>query len=1798
MSWSKKLVWSVVGAGFALNLAGLFWIRGELLERESVLGSGGEASDESLRVKAFWPKEGAPAEELDKLTVRFNRDLSEEVVAGMPLGWTPFEIEPVVKGDWVWGGRDRVEFHPEAPLPVGNRFAAKATEQFVVRVGEALRGKRQFAFETSPLRVKRCVYLGRYGKEVRLEFSFNGEVEPKALEAGLSVWDSLAGVKAGKVKALGTGPNRRQVVAVSEPPGRGLRVTLPAGFAGVAGPSGLRDAFEDAFTLKPAFAALRAWTPWRRGTEERSEVSLRFNEALDLYQDRPEVTLSPRVEDLTVSVANRGVVLRGKFDAPGRHYVATVRSDLRSADGQVLESGERFSFRMPRRSPSLEFEQSRGVLSPKGNLSLDFKVVGVSEVKLTGSRVYANNLASHLRGEADSYVGREEFSELIPVKGAEHDVKKFLFRLDDYLEEPLGLYAISAEAVERRWTNSRAVVAVTDLALTTKVDEEGVLIWVTSLSEGKPVAEAEVTVLSTTNQLLARGVTDARGLVRLEAAVDNPDGAPWLVLAGKGRDLSFRRLDQRKWNAPEFSLEGREPPKGLDAMLYAARGVRRPGESLRLTAIVRGVKGDAPGVIPVELRAYRPDGKLAETLAGKTNEAGLLHLSYEMSSESWTGSWRFVLALPGSEKTLAELSTLVEAFTPARIEVKSEPSQGAYGLAEAPEVALSARYLFGVAGADMEYRVTGEWTRATYVPEPGSGLEGFSFEELEEGVKRVQFTRIEGKTDGTGKAVVFPASDLLAPGLWEGKGYLTVTSPGGASVSDSFRLRKFAASRLVGVRVAEGGTTEPGKPFVVELVAVAPGWEKPLAGDVEVKLEKLEHRWDMRRVNDSWTWQRVEQAFEEASVTVRDLGVTPGEEARLTFTCAESGDYRVVARDLAGGSETLRTFRVAAPGETGAYSASPHRVELKPGREAYRPGEVASVAVEAPFAGEMLVTVESNRLTWSETFSLVDKETKVEVPLPEHMPGGAFVTVSVTRPLDFSSPDWKPHRAFGVLRVKTDFSARHLPLELGLPAKVEPGGKVTVKAKVKGAADRSEPVYVHLWAVDEGVLSLTDYETPDPAGVFYAPWRSKVDTGDSYLELLPDHIRPLTMDRFGAGGGAVRRSLVPAKPKKTVMLWREFASVDENGELETTFDLPQNFTGELRFLAVAVAGNAYGYTEEPVAVTAPLLAEASLPSFVAPGDRFFVPVTLFNTSDTDVEARLRMSLSGPARFLFKEEAPLLVVAGGKAVRWYELEAEKSSGVVEFSFEGRAGELVAKATGSLPVRPAATLDAVHQTFTLEAGRSRVLAVSKRFLPMGLKRTVTVSSLPTTDLRPALENLLSFPYGCVEQTTSRAMPMAYAGELLGGDKAEFAKAAVEAAVDRLASMQTRSGGLAYWPGGREPYLWGTCYATSFLMEAKGAGYEVNERFTDGLALYLRDCLLAGECDLVEQAFVCQALATFGKPETNRQRYLLDQVNDLDLAARARLAAAWLASGRADLARKCLPEGSLNLKVKRTTGGRLTSQTAAEAALLSVLLDLDARHPWVSELQRRLVQARLRNGGSWRSTLDNGLAVVALCKLQAEAEHIPANFSGEVSGPEDSLVFRSEGTSEKTFSGTGDLQLRSTGSGKLYVSVLTEGLVEAEAVEPVNEGLEVARRWTTADGRILRDWNDQGGAPVKLQVGDLVRVEVFLKAPGGRTDNVAVVDALPGGLAVENPRLATSAAFEPATRRRDERRPDRVEFLDDRVLLFASAHPEPSTFSYSLRAVAAGEFLLPPAQASCMYDESQRSLGGIGKVIVTAQ
>lgn len=1842
----------------ALNTAGLLYIASR-----SPAPVTNQTPIEKLRIVAFSPT-GDVADEAkqDRLTVVFDEPVVTKDRVGDRLPQVPFVVEPALPGYWSWAERDQLAFTLESPLPAGRTYEVKPGPNAVAALGRELVGETDFSFATRRLRVVGCELLSQDRSHATIRLGFNQRVEVG------EVLDYLSITRPGsddvyEVKPVSDWLEDRsdeseddanvilRVARRSLPSGTRnadqLLVRLKPGLAGDGATRGLKVAWEKRLELDPRLAFRNVYVP-QPNLEEVLTVRLRFTRPLDATQGRPDFDISPAVEGLKATYSRSELRLVGRFE-PGRRYKIDLGPGLRAANGEAL--GERVSItaEVPDRRERLGFAVSRGFLMPTGNLLLDLKAVNLSGsgVKVSAWRVHENNLLHHLRGGAVDSTSRSLPGAQFPVALERNAVGEFALDLRSALADgenvPPGIYRVDARSQGTGWVRDSVVVAVTDLALTAKRERDGYLVWVSSLATAQPVGGVEVVALSQNNQRLVTVKTDADGFALLPVADQHPDGGVWAITAKLGTDRSFLQPERRPVMVDDVDQSGRPHAEHYEALVYAERGVYRPGDTLHLTSIVRTAVGGLPPEMPMVLTVTRPDGRVIEELPieVKRDAQGVAQVDWTSGDDAQLGRYKFALTTPDGH-TVGQATALVESFEPVRIAVEAKPSADYVGPGDPLLAEVSARYLFGQPAAGLATRVTPTFRRVSFASER---YPDYRFDDDLAG-QQVQGKEIKAELDDEGAALIdVPLSVLDAhrPGRWSLRAGVTVNQDGGRSVSSGIASVVDTSSRYVGL---SGPCIDRGANYVGVGVPMEHHWvcvtgedTDAQAGAVRIVLSRVQRDVLLEEVRGKMVWRSVETLEEVEAWSFDDVA-----ESAFTLKCDLPGAYELRAIDRHSGSETrVRFYAAQYAAEYQALAAdTPERVELALDQEDYQPGDSAELLIRSAFTGDAtaLVTVETDRVLHHQVIALEGGAGKLTLPVDDAIRGGAFVVVSVVRPVDVGGSDWLPHRALGMIRLETTHAGQRVAMTIQALAEARPGEQVTVtlttdarreqsrvfplfegiqrlgaqeNAAARGAASSADrPAAVaHIWAVDEGILMTTAHQTPDAHGFFFARRRGAVRMTDLFADLLPDHARPADMSRIGAGGDgdyvAMRRSPVARPRHDPAVVWRTAVPLEADGTVSASFKMPE-LNGEMRLMAVVVDGDRYGSADQSLTLASPLMVEASWPRFAAPGDVFDVPVKVFNNTDTPVETALRIDIDGPLTVAPEAlKSTLKIEANGSATRWIQVTAAADATgpasvdvVAEATIQSGAVEL-SHQRATLSVRAAGALQSRTQLVRIQPGQPVELDPLAGMIPGTRHLRLRISGNPAVNLMPAVDQLVDYPYGCAEQTVGRLLALLSMPDLIDdaatadgalepSQRAEQVRRMVQAGIHRLWGMQTRSGGIAYWPGGTDPAPWVSAYVGWFLLEADRAGYDVDERLHEPLMDYLERELNArrGSNSMPDttKALVCRVLTGFGRAQHGWAGALEAQPDTLDMAARAHLAACLLELGRRDRATALMDADLLAAKINPTTTGRLTSLARQEAVMLEVLLSLDPKHDWVPILAERLNRAM--QDGHWGTTLSNAAAIHALSRYQ-RALGPPAPFTGELK-TSDGKVTRfnhSAPLSVDTHDPDGPMTIRTTGEGTAYIAVVAEGVLPAQAVVERDQNLIVRRRWLDRLGEPID--------PLALHVGDLIYVELTVQttedAPQQSIHNLAIVDALPGGMEIENPRLATSAG--------DAAMPlgayGRTQFLDDRVLLFISASRNERTYRYALRVVTPGSFALPPVQGSCMYDASVSSVHGAGRVKV---
>jgi len=1764
----------------------------------------------SLQVEIADQIPNGPADLTDRLALVFDRQIIPAERVGQPIAEAPFQLDPPRKGRWTFAATDRIEYQLDEQLEAGRQYALKPTAACDQAIGARLIGNRSAIFKTEALKVMQCDIASSDKSHVNFDITFNQPVNGAALAQALKVRD-LEGRRPLKTTLLTRQNTKTHTVRFDRPLSTSAMLTIAERLVPADGDLPLGAKFEQQLTCHEVLDVEYVYARPHDYSDDAT-IRLNFNNRLKRNAAIPQISISPPVGDVRPSIYYDSLSIEGPFEC-GKRYTVTVEPGLVARNGTIAQERITKTARIPDRYPKLRMTTNRGVLSPAGHMLLDIETVNYNDVTATVTRLYPNNLVAHLHGGDADTTGKEILTKKLRVTGEKNKLVKSVLNLGALIERQPGIYHVSIKGDQSYWHNDSAVIAVSDLAVAARKQKDGVFCWVTSIADSAPVDTVAIKAYSYTNQLLAEITTDeqGRGVLELPSG-SGADHDAWVLVAEKDGDLSYLLLDRDNWSPEQNDLAGRPPVDTYDAFVYTERGAYRPGDVIHLTGILRDRTGAAPPPFPISITAKRPDGKplLCETIKPDEALGGFFHLDIPTPPSAQLGRYTFNVSIPGTKKELGTATALVENILPVRIEVATASKQPSYVAEEQPEIDINAKYLFGKPAAGLLASVSGQYIRK---PFEAAEFEGFVFEPLQIEDEQV-IEEVDAELDNAGNATVkIPPAN--GAGLWEARLAVTVTEPGSRSVSQRLTFASDPVNRHLGIRLPIGKSAPAGDTIDVQWAQVTGNGTWAEGKPITLNVERIEYDWAIRDTGSGMRWESTERRIDIVTQHLNHKDPTPS--GTVPVALRTPGQYEVRLTEPESGLTAewaLYVHHRDAHDESFAV-ALPEKVELKLAAGTYQPGDTATATVRSGMKGTLLVALETDRVIWSQAVEMTGNTETIEFPIPTELRRDAFLTASVIRPLNLEATKWQPLRARGIARVPVNFDQRRLALNLDAPTDIRPGAEVTVTARVEKFDETAdEPTVVHAFAVDEGLLLPTAYKTPDPLAHFFAPRATTIEHFDIFNRLLPDYARPQSTNQIGAGDDDViadgmtddemMRSPVSMKRKVGFVAWQRALPVNDSGKVSFAFTAPPT-QGRLRIMALAVRGDRYASIDKPLVLSAPLMVEARWPRFLSPGDGAWVPVKVFNQTNTEREIELDIDTANGVEVAEVESDSFIIAADTSQTVWLKLVASDPGRAsinltARFPLDGGDEFETATSTGMIPVRPLTSIRTVSYTKRIPAGEAWKMPSPSGFLNGTLQTRIHVQPTPAAELMPAYEALLDYPYGCLEQTSSRVHGLICARDMIDASEDERADIdhRIQAGIVRIWSMQTTDGGLAFWPNNNKPSLWGTIYASQVLLAAKAAGYEVNTELLKGVQAYLataaKHIAESNDDDDQQQRLtllptIAFVLAQLDAAPVGMMANLDEDLDQLDLEARSYLARAWLSAGRRDRAARVLSDGVLQVATSSALGGgRITSAVRQKAVLLDALLDYNHEDEPEHQVVAQLLAAREK--ARWHSTLENATCLNALARYYRRQPQ-EGTFSGQLAiGDAPPIDFDHETpTPMKTVPTAQDVLVSSEGTGSLFVSCTHRGLAAEPMEKPYfDNGLKIRREWLDAEDKPID--------PNAVKVGDLIRVRLTISAAGLAAGevlpNIAIIDALAGATEAENPALATSAVEGTA----GTLATDSVQFEDDRVLVFASVTNQPATFEYHLRVVGRGDFTLPPIEANCMYEGNLASRHGGGRILVT--
>ncbi|MEL6569062.1 MAG: alpha-2-macroglobulin [Pseudomonadota bacterium] len=1496
----------------------------------------------------------------------------------------------------------------------------------------------------------------------------------------------------------------------------------------------------------------------------------------------------------------------------GTSRTAILKSGLPAADGRALETTEDVPIDFADRPPYVGF-RGAGVILPREEADgLPIETVNVEQVNITVSHVpdrvlYDKSIDQGATAQQGSYtylygdrrasdVAEEIWSGTMRVDALQNAPVTTVFPLSDVIGalEP-GAYFVEIEDAKDLASNAgppasaKRWIMLTDLALTAYRGEHGLDLTLRSLRDGQEVVDANVQLVAYNNDVLAEQRTGADGRVSFDKPIlaGTGNAAPKLVLAyGARGDLAVLDLTRAPVDLSELGTGGRATPGPVDAYLYTDRGIYRPGETVFITSLLRDRAARAIDGRSGQLVVYRPNGLEAQKLRFTEAEGGAVALDYIMSRDAARGVWRAVLEMDGSGRA-GEVSWSVEDFVPQRIAVELETDEDTpIRAGTTRDVQVNARFLYGAPGAGLEVAAR---ARVQRDPSPFEGLDGFSFGRHDEQFREELIELGNTVTDGAGVATL-----VLEPRR-RGQSssfplrlntVVDVEEPGGRAVSESVRIPYRPSQLYLGIKPGFERRAPQGEPVSFEIAAV--GADGGLAGtELSWKLLSINYHYDWYRDGERWRWRRSRTVDE-----VREgiLSTAQGATGEITVTDLDWGSYELML-DGPAGAEASKAFYVGWGGSVSDDGVeAPDRVEVSMVDDSVLPGRNAEFVIVPPYDGEAQIVVATDRILTVETRPVTAEGTRVTLPVSEDWGEGAYVMVSVFTARD-PVLDAKPRRAVGVVYAPVDMGERTFDLAINAPDVVRPDREQLIEVEITGGP--RQPVFLTLAAVDEGILQLTKFQSPDPVSYFFGKKALGVSLYDDYGRLLDPNLGlPAEVRSGGDQLGGEGLSVVPTK---SVALFSGIVDVGRSGSAKVRFDVP-DFNGELRLMAVAWSEEGLGSASRPITVRDPAPAELILPRFLAPGDEAVVTASLDNVELSTGEFVANVTGAGNVTPLDgnisrtlpqgqRADVPVRISAGDEGISRLRLAVNGPD-----NFGADREYQIQTRSPYLPItRIDSELMSSGETFALS--RDMVDGL----VPGSVDVVVSYSSLPV-DENALYASLARYPYGCTEQTISRAMPLIYAEQLVAlgadGDAAE-ARTEVQAAINRVLNRQSADGAFGLWrEGDRSASPWLGAYTTDFLYRAKAAGYSVPNEALDRASDALQT-IASGDAwrvygydtdvwesrwhndtqaKLMDRSapYALYVLAQSGQADVSRLRYLHDrELDDMESPlAQAQLGAALALMGDRSRALNAFAAAEAGLGYDND-GDYYQTPLRDIAAILALAHE--------AELESVVERLAERLGSdipdpSELTTQEKAFLLLAVNALTGgDADAFRMKVEGLGRGNDNDRRYRiaeSQISPDVTFTYEGD--------APVYRTVFVTGS-PVEAPPPISSRLDITKRYFDLRGRAV----DLGN----VDQGDQIVTVITLDPGERRTNPLIVADLLPAGFEIET-------ILRPADGRREGTddgafawigaiaQPKTAEARDDRFVAAIDVRSQNRTLAYVVRAVTPGQFAVPGAVAEDMY------------------
>ncbi|MFT3979146.1 MAG: MG2 domain-containing protein [Ferruginibacter sp.] len=1303
---------------------------------------------------------------------------------------------------------------------------------------------------------------------------------------------------------------------------------------------------------------------------------------------------------------------------------------------------------------------------------------------------------------------------------------------------------------------------------------------VSNILSTEPMGDVELEVLDYQQAIIGKGKSSSDGFAEIDIK-----RKPFLLVAKQGNERGYLKLDDGSSLAlSRFDVGGEEVKNGIKGFIFGERGVWRPGDTMFINCIIEDKEGKLPKDHPVEFSLYTPQNQLYKHTVQSGAEDGFYLFKTNTDPSSPTGNWLAKIKCGGA---VFEKRIKVETVMPNRLKINvdfgADPLLGTGGTTSGT---LNAKWLFGATAKNLKAKVDASlYAKSTSFAK----FAGYVFDNPTADYSTQTKTMFDGTLDAEGNAALKPLFETeSAPGMLNANLLVKVFEPGGAFSIDNVNLNYSPYASYAGLKLPQGekpfNYLLAGKTHTADLADVdAKG--NPVAGrsQMEVQFYRIQWRWWWDDNGDNLS--NFTQNSYNKLIKSDTVSLTNGRgQWQFKTSPNEWGRYLILVKDVRSGHMTGSTFYIDEPGwqsrsgndedQTAATMLS-----FSSNKEKYNVGDEVVLTIPSSKGGRVLVSLESGsrviRSFWKET---EQGQTLVKFDAEAGMAPNIYATVSLLQQHSQTLNDL-PIRMYGSIPVMVEDKNTILNPVLNIAGSIRPEQQASFTVSEQDGKEMTYSVAI----VDEGLLDLTRYKTPDPHKAFYAREALGVKSFDMF-----DYV-------IGAWGGGLERILTiggddeggPVNQKtanrfKPVVAYFGPFHLEKGQKKTQTFTLP-SYIGSVKAMVVAAHKGSYGFAEKNVAVKKPLMLLATMPRVLGPGETIKLPVTVFAMENNIKNVKLSLQSNPYLEMVGSSSQDISFAQPGEQMAYFDVRVKPNVGIGKIKILASSGSEKAGYETEIEIRnPNPPVTSVNE-MVLNGGQQWNITAA----PIGSPNTSTamleISSVPPMNLQKRLDYLIQYPHGCIEQTTSSVFPQLVLNQLTDLDdyRKSLVDKNVKAGIQHLQNFQRPDGGFSYWPGLSESDAWGTNYAGHFLLEAQAAGYFISDFMLQQWKNYQKgkanSWTVTGEnyygADL-DQAYRLFTLALAKSPELGAMNRLRE-FKYLSPEAKWRLAAAYKLSGQENTALQLISGLPTTFETRVRPGFTFGSDLRDQAMVLETLTLLGRRQQAAQMLSS--VAARLSQD-SWYSTQTTAYSLIAIAKFcgtnKSGSKIMAKTTIGGVSSDINAATYIRQ-LPVNVKKGSSNIVVNNKGSNILYVRLITQGQPLSGDSLPVNNNpavLSMNVSYITQNGSALDI--------TKLSQGTDFVAKVVITNTGkrGRYDEMALSQIFPSGWEILNARMTGGeVALKSSYSTYQDVRDDRV------YTYFDINENETLTYYIQLNASYLGRYFMPGTYAAAMYDNS---------------